>query len=69
VAEGEVTQKVSEALQEAYYGPLMQEQQEQEEKKSFLELLIDLIRAKHRAAAPKLESATGATTSEVAPSS
>ena len=65
MAEGEVTQKVSEALQEAYYGPLAQQQQE-EEKKSFLELLIDLIRAKSRAAAPKLESATGATTAEAA---
>ena len=68
MAEGEVTQKVSEALQEAYYGPLMQEQQ-QEEKKSFLELLIDLIRAKHRASAPKLESALGSTTAEASTTS
>jgi len=57
VAEGETTQKVSEALEQAYYGPL-KKQEEEEKNKSFLEMLIELIKAKKQASAPKLEEAT-----------
>jgi hypothetical protein len=57
VADGQTTEKVSEALEQAYYGPL-KEQEEEEQKKSFLEMLIDLIKARKQGAAPKLEQAT-----------
>ena len=57
MADGETTEKVSEALEQAYYGPLTEQQQEQKDK-SFLEMLIELIKARKQGAAPKLEQAT-----------
>lgn len=60
MADGETTEKVSEALEQAYYGPLSEQQEEQKDK-SFLEMLIELIKARKQGAAPKLEQATGAT--------
>lgn len=60
MAEGETTEKVSEALEQAYYGPLTGQQEEQKDK-SFLEMLIELIKARKQGAAPKLEQAIGAT--------
>jgi len=56
VAEGQTTEKVSEALEQAYYGPLKSEE-EQEKNKSLLELLIDFIKAKKASSTPKLEQA------------
>jgi len=53
--QGQTTEKVSEALEQAYYGPLKNE--EEQEKKSLLEMLIDFIKAKKSASAPKLEQA------------
>jgi hypothetical protein len=53
VAEGQVTEKVSEALEQAYYGPLKEEEKE----KSFLEALIDFIKSRKEALKPKLEQA------------
>ena len=58
VADGETTEKVSEALEQAYYGPLTQQQQEEQKDKSFLEMLIELIKARKQGAVPKLEQAT-----------
>ena len=58
MAEGETTEKVSEALEQAYYGPLTEQQQEEQKDKSFLEMLIELIKARKQGAAPKLEQAT-----------
>jgi len=55
VAEGQTTEKVSEALEQAYYGPLKEE--EEEKSKSLLEMLIEYIKAKKSASAPKLEQA------------
>lgn|GEM_PF-3597075 len=55
MAQGQTTEKVSEALEQAYYGPLKNE--EEQEKKSLLEMLIDFIKAKKSASAPKLEQA------------
>jgi phosphoribosylpyrophosphate synthetase len=57
VADGETTEKVSEALEQAYYGPLTQQEEEQKNK-SLLEMLIEIIRARKQGAAPKLEQAT-----------
>ena len=59
MADGETTEKVSEALEQAYYGPLTEQQQEEQKDKSFLEMLIELIKAKKQGATPKLEQATG----------
>lgn len=53
MAEGQVTEKVSEALEQAYYGPLKEEEKE----KSFLEALIDFIKSRKEALKPKLEQA------------
>lgn len=55
MAEGQTTEKVSEALEQAYYGPLKEE--EEEKSKSLLEMLIEYIKAKKSASAPKLEQA------------
>jgi hypothetical protein len=54
VAEGQVTEKVSEALEQAYYGPL---KEEEEKEKSFLEALINFIKSRREALKPKLEQA------------
>jgi len=56
VTGGQTTEKVSEALEQAYYGPLEQEESKEKEK-SFLEILIDLIKAKKAGSTPKLEQA------------
>ena len=61
MAEGETTEKVSEALEQAYYGPLKEQEEQEQKDKSFLEMLIELIKARKQGAAPKLEQATGAT--------
>jgi hypothetical protein len=53
VAEGQTTEKVSQALEQAYYGPLKEEEKE----KSFLEALIEFIKSKREAMKPKLEQA------------
>jgi len=58
VANGETTEKVSEALEQAYYGPLKEQEEQEQKDKSFLEMLIELIKAKKQGAAPKLEQAT-----------
>jgi hypothetical protein len=57
VADGQTTEKVSEALEQAYYGPLTQQEEEQKNK-SFLEMLIEIIKARKQGAVPKLEQAT-----------
>jgi hypothetical protein len=57
VADGQTTEKVSEALEQAYYGPLAQQEEEQKNK-SFLEMLIEIIKARKQGAVPKLEQAT-----------
>jgi hypothetical protein len=59
VADGETTEKVSEALEQAYYGPLKEQEEQEQKDKSFLEMLIELIKARKQGAAPKLEQATG----------
>jgi hypothetical protein len=58
VADGETTEKVSEALEQAYYGPLKEQEEQEQKDKSFLEMLIELIKARKQGAAPKLEQAT-----------
>ncbi|MGB9703631.1 MAG: hypothetical protein ACP5F8_03615 [Candidatus Aenigmatarchaeota archaeon] len=51
----DTTEKVAQQLEQAYYGPL--EEQEEEQNKSFLELLLEFIKQKKEASKPKLEGA------------